>query len=61
MAKGYLVVSVYNGSIASPIENATVNINNLEFNTDEFGKTKKIELNTVYMNKMRYYLIDNMI
>ena len=52
MAKGYLKVNVYGEDITNPIKNATVKIlkdgNEIKkVNTDEFGQTSLIELDTV--------------
>lgn len=52
MAKGYLIVNVYNDSIANPIKNATVTISKNDttlatYKTNEDGKTELITLDTV--------------
>ena len=52
MAKGYLIVNVYSGSVANPIENATVIVEKdgktlFTTMTDQNGQTNKIPLETV--------------
>ena len=52
MSKGYLKVNVYSGSIANPVENATVIVSHngkdiITGTTDENGQTDLITLDTV--------------
>ncbi len=52
MAKGYLIVNVYSGSIANPVKNATVTISKDDLmittvKTNEDGQTEPITLETV--------------
>lgn len=62
MAKGYLVVNVYSGTIANPVKNATVTVLKDEINiittmTNENGQTDIITLDTVdksYSEKEQY-------
>lgn len=55
MAKGYLIVNVYSGSVANPVRNANVVIskgteNIFTTNTNENGQTEVIPLDTVDKN-----------
>jgi len=52
MAKGYLIVNVYSGTIANPVRNATVQVlkngNRIkEIKTNEEGRTETISLDTI--------------
>lgn len=52
MAKGYLMINVYSGTIANPVKNALITISKdgkdiISAITNEFGKTDTITLDTV--------------
>lgn len=52
MAKGYLIVNVYSGTIANPVRNATVQVlknGNIikEIKTNEEGRTETVSLDTI--------------